>query len=192
MNSRRVSLTSVKFIFKFYRRTQDILPSMKAGKLFQRQDNTTHMLKERRDKPIPLSLELPTTENGSEDLETDTVSKSGQMVLSMKANGRIIEPMAKESSFILMVTSTMENGSMIKLTVMEFIITSTVPCTKDTGKMIFNMEKEKNHGLMAQSTKANTWLERSTVSELIAGTMEANTKENGTKTKSKALEPTAG
>lgn len=150
------------------------------------------MLKERRDKPIPLSLELLTTENGSEDLETDTVYKSGQMVLSMKANGRIIEPMAKESSFILMVTSTMENGSMIKLTVMEFIITSTVPCTKDTGKMIFNMEKEKNHGLMAQSTKANTWLERSTVSELIAGTMEANTKENGTKTKSKALEPTAG
>ena len=75
---------------------------------------------------------------------------------------------------------------------MASIITSMVPCMKDIGEMIFNMVKEKNHGLMAQYMKATTWPVKSMVWVFIAGTTVASIQVNGSKTKSKVLELTAG
>jgi len=48
--------------------------------------------------------------NGSVVFEMDLVSKGGQMVLSMKANGKIIGHMVKENSPISTATSIMEHG----------------------------------------------------------------------------------
>jgi len=68
------------------------------------------MLRERRELLILSRLELPMMENGLVGSEMALEFKNGQMVLSMKVNGKIIELMEKESSFILMVISTMVTG----------------------------------------------------------------------------------
>ena len=56
-------------------------------------------------KQVPLLME-----NGSVGSEMDSDVKNGQMVLNTKDNGKIIEPMAKENSFISTVISMMESG----------------------------------------------------------------------------------
>ena len=132
------------------------------------------------------------TANGLEASETVLVSKSGQMALSTRANGRIIELMEKESSFISTEIFTMVTGLTIRQMATESIIISTVPCTKDTGEMTCSTAKEKKAGRMAQSTKELTWLERSMESASTAGTMEASIQATGKKTKSKVLELTVG
>ena len=81
---------------------------------------------------------------------------------------------------------------MIKLMVMEYIITLMVQCMKDSGEMIFNMVKVKNHGLMGQCMRDITWPERNMEWVFTVGTMVANTQENGMKIKLKDSEPIAG
>jgi len=70
----------------------------------------TPMPSEKKETHIPLKLEQHTTVNGLEASEMGMVFKNGQMVLNMKDSGKIIEHTEKASSFILMVTSMMENG----------------------------------------------------------------------------------
>jgi len=56
-------------------------------------------------KQVPLLME-----NGSVGSEMDSDVRNGQMVLNTKDNGKIIEPTAKENSFISTVISMMESG----------------------------------------------------------------------------------
>jgi len=146
----------------------------------------------RKDRLTHSKPEQLTTENGLVASEMDTEFKSGQMVHNMKDNGRIIELTVKESLCILTETFTMANGSTIRRMGMESITISTEPCMRDTGVTTSSTEKEKNLGPMDLFTKVSTWLERSTEWAFIAGTTAASTQENGTKTKSKDLEHTAG
>jgi hypothetical protein len=60
--------------------------------------------------------------NGLEVLETVLEYKNGLMGLDMKVLGKIIEHMARVNLLILMVIFMMENGLMIKLMDLVFII----------------------------------------------------------------------
>lgn len=112
MNSRRVSLTiKKKFnIFFIHRLILDTLRLMSQEKLFQNLDSMIHMPSERKEIHIP-SRQVPLMMvSGSAASEMDSVHRNGQMVLSMKVNGKIIEHTARENSFILTVISMMEIG----------------------------------------------------------------------------------
>jgi len=131
-------------------------------------------------------------ESGLEASEMAMVYKNGQMALNTKDNGRTTELMEKVNLFILMVIFTTENGSTIKQMDMVSTITLMVLCMRATGEMIFNMVKEKNHGQMDQYMKGTIWPVRNMAWVFIVGMTEVSTQENGTKTKLKDLEHTAG
>lgn len=130
--------------------------------------------------------------NGLEASEMVTVSKSGLMALSTRANGKIIELMEKVNSFTLTETFTTATGSTIRQMAMESITISMVPCTKDIGEMTFSTAKEKKAGQMARSMRETTWPERSMESVSTVGTMEVSIQATGKRTKSKVLELTVG
>ena len=69
-----------------------------------------HMPSEKKEIHIPSRLVPLMMVSGSAASEMDLVHKNGQMVLSMKVNGKIIEHTARENSFILTVISMMEIG----------------------------------------------------------------------------------
>lgn len=158
----------------------------------QNQDNMILMPKEKKEIPIPLKLEPHMMESGLEASEMAMVYKNGQMALNTKDNGRTTELMEKVNLFILMVIFTTENGSTIKQMDMVSTITLMVLCMRATGEMIFNMVKEKNHGQMDQYMKGTIWPVRNMAWVFIVGMTEVSTQENGTKTKLKDLEHTAG
>jgi hypothetical protein len=114
------------------------------------------------------------------------------MVPGMKDSGKIIEHMAKASSLISMETFMMVNGSMIKLTGMEYIIILMELCMKASGETISNTEKERSPGPINLFTRVSTWLARSMEQASIAGTMDRSTMENGTKIKLKDSALTVG
>ena len=166
--------------------------SMNLARQFPKIDLMIQMLKERREI-LTLSKQVQhTMENGLVDSEMGMVSRNGQMALSTKDIGKIIEPTVRENSFILMVISMMVIGSMIKPMVSVSIIISMVPCTKAAGEMISNMEKAKKAGQMDPFTKDFIWPVKNTEWDYIAGMMEADIMENGLKIKSKDLVPTVG
>lgn len=132
------------------------------------------------------------TVSGLAASEMAMVYKNGQMVHSMRANGKTTELTAKENSLTSTETSMMENGLMIKLMVTESIIISTVLNTRVNGETICNMVKEKRVGLMDLCTKGNTWPVRSMEWVCIVGTTAPNTMESGMRIKSKVLVHTVG
>ena len=83
---------------------------MSQEKLFQKQEPTIQMQKEREDLLIDLKQEPFMMENGLVDSEMDLGFKNGQTVLVMKVSGKIIELMAKENLLTLMEIFTRENG----------------------------------------------------------------------------------
>ena len=77
----------------------------------------------RRGQPTHSRLELHIAVSGLVDSEMVMESSNGQMAPGTKVNGRIIEPMEKVNSLILMVTYTRVIGSMTKQMVTEYITT---------------------------------------------------------------------
>ena len=92
------------------RLTHVTLRLMSQEKLFQKQEPTIQMQKEREDLLIDLKQEPFMMENGLVDSEMDLGFKNGQTVLVMKVSGKIIELMAKENLLTLMEIFTRENG----------------------------------------------------------------------------------
>ena len=93
-----------------FRLTHVTLRLMSQEKLFQKQEPTIQMQKEREDLLIDLKQEPFMMENGLVDSEMDLGFKNGQTVLVMKVSGKIIELMAKENLLTLMEIFTRENG----------------------------------------------------------------------------------
>lgn len=192
MNSRRVSILIHIHPICSYRLTQDTSLLTKAGRLFLNQDSTIQMPRGRNDRPTSSRQELPSMGSGLVVLETATVFRSGQMVLSTKASGKTTEPTEKESSSILMAISMTGTGSMTKLMVSECTTTSMELCMRDTGETICSMEMAKRAGLTALSTKAPIWLVKSTEWDSTPGMMAANTRVSGLKTRSRGSERIVG
>jgi hypothetical protein len=95
---------------------------MNLEKLFREKDNMILMLREKKDLHIHLNLVQILMVNGLEVLETVSEYNNGLMVLDMKVLGKIIEHTARVNLPILTVIFMMENGIMIKLMDMVFII----------------------------------------------------------------------
>ena len=95
---------------------------MNLEKLFREKDNMILMLREKKDLHIHLNLVQILMVNGLEVLETVSEYNNGLMVLDMKVLGKIIEHTARVNLPILTVIFMMENGLMIKLMDMVFII----------------------------------------------------------------------
>ena len=87
-------------------------------------------------------MELFTKVNGEEKLDMDLAYKFGQMVLDMKAIGKIIKHMEKVNFGMLMEMSLMVSGEMTKQTAMEFIHMLMVRNMRVIGKMIYSMDME--------------------------------------------------
>lgn len=115
------------------------------------------------------------------------VFRFGQMGHAMKATGLTIKHKVRESSGMLMAILSKENGTMIKLTGMEFILTLTEQSMKVTGKMIFNMAMEKKFGQMDQSTKETIKRAKSMEEDSMSGLMAALMMVNGLTIKLKVM-----
>ena len=81
-----------------------------------------------------------------------TVCNDGLMALVMRACGRILKLVARESFGTLTVIFLKENGKTIKLMALEFTLISMELVTLDIGKRISSMVKVKSSG----STEVNT------------------------------------
>jgi len=95
---------------------------MNQEKLFREKDNMILMLREKKDLHIHLKLVQLLMVNGLGVLETVLEYNNGLMGLDMKVLGKIIGHMARVNLLILMVIFMMENGLMIKLMDLVFII----------------------------------------------------------------------
>ena len=94
-------------------------------------------------------------DNGKEPFVKVMEFKFGLMVLDMKAIGRMIWLMARESSLISMEMSMRVTGSMIKHGVTEFILITKMDNMKVIGRMMFNMDTANRHGQMDQLMRVN-------------------------------------
>ena len=131
-------------------------------------------------KVSTLSRMVPcTADSGSAASVTALVNRHGQMEHAMKANGRTIRPMDVAFSTMLMVTSSMENGAVIRLTASAPIIMLTGRSMRAAGSMIYRMEVEKRPGRTALSTKDFIVKVSSMVKAATFGAMEACIWENG-------------
>lgn len=113
----------------------------------------------------------------------DKESRDGLMGQYTLENGARTELMAKASSFMLMATSMMDFGQMIKRMVMECTSMSTVLSTKDSGRMICSMDLVLKLGLMAPDTKVITLKEERMVLDHTNGMMDHSTQVIGWKTR---------
>ena len=164
---------------------------MSKKKLYQKL-NTIQVLRENRDLSIHLRLVQLTWANGEVDSVMVPESRSGPTAQAMKDTGKITEPKAKASSFILMVMFMKETGSMIKQMDMESMSTSMALSMKVIGRMIYSMDRVRSLGLMDLFILVVTKQARKTAMVYICGTMAANTKETGLKTRSKVTVHTLG
>jgi len=73
----------------------------------------------------------------------------------MKENGRMVEPMVRDNSGMLMETSTKAIGKMTKLMALVFTSMLMEQSTLVNGKMTCSMEVDKRRGQMAPSMKEN-------------------------------------
>ena len=78
------------------------------------------------------------------------------MELIMKVNGSLIKRKARVPFGMLKVMSIRENSRMIWRTVMENILTSTVPSIKESLKTMFRKDMVKKNGLMVPSMWVRT------------------------------------
>ena len=95
-----------------------------------------------------------TVDNGLVASITALANKHGQMEHAMKENGRTIRLMDAVFSTMSMVTSSMVNGAVIKLTASAPTIMLTGQNMKEAGSMIYKTEAVKRPGRMVLSTKA--------------------------------------
>jgi hypothetical protein len=121
-----------------------------------------------------------------------TESRPGLTVLSTLVNGERIGHMVRESLFMLMATSTMVSGPMIRQMDPVFINMSMAHNTKECGKTIFNTERVLKPGLTNLATKETTHSDASTVSEATSGTMDRSIWEIGKRTRFRELVSTLG
>ena len=103
-------------------------------------------------------MDLATWENGVKAPRFVRVraSKSGLMVVYMKATGKIIRPTTSVAYFTKMVTYTRASGKRTRLTALATTFTKMALCIVASGKMIRRMERESKGGLMDQSSKETT------------------------------------
>ena len=148
-------------------------------------------------------------------IERAKALKSGRTVANMLATGRMIKPMEKEDSFMLMVMYMKVSGLTTKLKAEELMNIWMELNTSETGKRTDNMVMELKPGQIAQDMKATTSMERSTVSvhlsgltihltlesfiiitsmerEFIPGLTTVNTRVNGEPTRCTVKEPLLG
>ena len=137
---------------------------------------------------LNLKTELSTRASGKEVKDTVLDNKFGQMVLSMKANGKKIRLMAREYFGMYMETNTKGNGRETKPTDKENILIVTVLHMKECGKMIYSMVKEKNIGTIILSTPVAIQKEKNMELDATHGMMDPNIQETGKKTKYMELE----
>lgn len=92
-------------------------------------------------------------DNGRTILDVGMENKYGKMDRFMKETGKMIWPMVKEDSSILVEMSMKETGSMIKLKEKEFICILMVQVIQVNGIRINNMDLDNRNGSMVLNTK---------------------------------------
>lgn len=137
----------------------------------------------KRGMNLNLRTELSTRASGKEVKDMELDNKFGQMVLSMKANGKKIRLTAREYFGMYMETNTKDNGREIRPMDKENILIVTVLHTKECGKMIYSTVKEKNIGTTIQSTPVAIQKAKNMELDAIHGMMDLNIPETGKKTK---------
>ena len=97
----------------------------------------------------------------------------------MKVSGNLVMLMGKENFFILMVMSTLGNGSIIRQMVMESMKMQKERIIKDNGKMINSTVKASKCGTKVQNTRVLMSWEKRKAMESILGLINQPTKESG-------------
>ena len=133
-----------------------------------------------RDKEISISISMA------------SVSRNGQVVKSISANGKTTRQMEKVGSSMLMEISMPEISFMTNL--METVYTSMLirPNTSVNGKMICSTAKVSKAGQIAQSMLEAISSARRVAKASIIGLMVHNLKEIGSTTQSADVESTNG
>ena len=108
------------------------------------------------------------------------VFRSGKMVASTKATGRMIWQMAEEDSFIQTAMSMKENGLTIRHTGGGHMFTWTALNTQVSGERTNSMDSVSKHGQMVPNMRAITSTAKNTALELSSGLMVPCTLENST------------
>lgn len=108
-------------------------------------------------------------------LEMEKVYRSGKMVASTRATGRVTKPMAMVDLSMPMETVFTENGSMTKLMVGEHTSTWMVQNTSVTGRMINNTAMVLRPGQIQPNMKVIMNLVRNTASVHSNGQMDQPT-----------------
>ena len=107
------------------------------------------------------------------------VSLSGQMVLFMKDNGKIIFIVAGVNFIIQAETSTKVNSLTIWPMALESTGTRTEANMLGTGSKTSNTDLERKSGVMCQCIKDFMLMHKSRVKESTVGLMVTDTLENG-------------
>ena len=100
--------------------------------------------------------------------------------------------MARDSSGMLMATSTKVIGKMTKLTVMDCISMLMEQNTWDSGKTTCSMEEGRKLGPTAPSMRVTTGKDASMDKANTLGSMAPHTREDGKTIKSADMEHTSG
>ena len=103
----------------------------------------------------------------------------GLMEPNMRENGKWDMLVEMERFIMLMVIFMMDNGTIINVMVMVFILIKKGLNMKDIGKMILNQDKELKFGLKEASMLVNMKMERNKDMVHILGLMDLFTKETG-------------
>ena len=120
------------------------------------------------------------------------VHKSGQMELCTRVSGKMIWPMGRELFCMYQETNTKVNGSEIRLMEKEFTLIATVQSMMEIGKMIYSTDSVQRPGMTIHSIRVNIIKERNMESELTLGKMVQHTQESGRKIKLMAKANTHG
>ena len=115
------------------------------------------------DLVLHLTMELSTRVSGRATRGMVMGSKSGQMVLCMKATGRVTWLMGQAPFCICMAISIRVNGSGTKLMDKEYTHIAMELSIMESGKMICSTVSELKPGETSPNTKANTQKVKSTV-----------------------------
>ena len=133
-----------------------------------------------------------TEDNGKVNIDMDVVNKFGKTVQDTKEIGDTIKPMVREHSGTCTETSTMGNGVMTKLMVMEFILTQMEQSTRVIGKMIYNTAMVSNNGQMGRSMRETMFKAVSMDKVPTPGKMDQSTQAAGERTRSTEKESING
>jgi hypothetical protein len=132
---------------------------------------------------LNLKIEQSIRVSGKEAKDMGMVNRSGQMVLSMKANGKRIRLTEKEYFGMCTETNMKDNGRETKLMVKENILIVMVLHMKECGRTIYNMAKGKNIGTIIQNTLVFTQKVKNMELDATHGMMDQNIMETGKKIK---------